>query len=322
MNITSETEFVAPKKSTIINSGKGEWLTQMVPCLITQKLITAIYILPFDAEKTILVPNEEIEKNFIKLERDDTYVYTENYPNKKIEIAEFLVKKVNLKKLKKHFEDNQIMTTLIEKIETDSYKSKGNNSVCKILEYKNFIEGTVVDNSKLKRVGDPIYNRRARHSVPISKDYSREDYENCCSFPAPIGIREEDFALPSEQNKICIELLEQVFNSVNAPDCPKEIADELGLKINKNTHTCKWCGELFNIESINQNYCEKEHTLNLCHRDPIAGTKANNIYFGHCSCNREQGGYSELERLMQICRLSKNKEEYKNIIKKELFSDI
>ena len=46
-----------------------------------------------------------------------------------------------------------------------------------------------------------------------------------------------------------------------------------------------------------------KHSVNFCHRDPETGTKAGNVYIGHCSCNREQGGHSEEERIEQVLRL-------------------
>jgi hypothetical protein len=67
---------------------------------------------------------------------------------------------------------------------------------------------------------------------------------------------------------------------------------------------CLWCGEVMDISEINQEYCLKEHSINFCHRNPYVGTKKGNIYIGHCLCNREQGGYSEEERLDHFMRLA------------------
>ena len=74
------------------------------------------------------------------------------------------------------------------------------------------------------------------------------------------------------------------------------------------------------ISELNQEYCSKEHSINLCHRDTVIGTKKGNVYFGHCSCNREQGGYSELQRVEQIIRLAKNNPDsgYSEIIMSSL----
>ena len=60
---------------------------------------------------------------------------------------------------------------------------------------------------------------------------------------------------------------------------------------------------LLNFSEIDQSYCSIEHSINFCHRDPNIGTKYNNIYLGCGKCNREQGGFSEKERIEQIARL-------------------
>lgn len=158
--------------------------------------------------------------------------------------------------------------------------------------------------SSLERVGDPVFNRQRRHCPPVPSSWTRADFEACPSFPAPIGVRAEDFAFPSEQNAILRELLTQVFSCANAPDLSPELQAHYDLTIQKNTHKCDWCGEIIDIAGLNQTYCATVHSVNFCHRDPKVGTKVGNVYIGHCSCNREQGGYSETERVDQIVRLA------------------
>jgi hypothetical protein len=72
------------------------------------------------------------------------------------------------------------------------------------------------------------------------------------------------------------------------------------------------------ISELNQVYCSKEHSINFCHRNPVIGTKKGNVYIGHCSCNREQGGYSEQQRVEQIIRLAKSNPIYREIIMSSL----
>ena len=81
---------------------------------------------------------------------------------------------------------------------------------------------------------------------------------------------------------------------------------------------CLWCGEVMDISELNQEYCSKEHSINFCHRIPELGTKKGNVYIGHCSCNREQGGYSEEQRIQQIIRLAKHNPSYIEKILQEL----
>jgi hypothetical protein len=228
-------------------------------------------------------------------------------------MCEFDVKPISISKLLKLFADIPSFVTLLEKAEQDSYIGKGNTFCINIKDYNEYNEKK--ESTKLQRVGDPIFNRASRHTVPIPSTFDRGDFEKCLSFPAPIGIRAEDFALPSEQNEIMKEMLTQAFNCVGAPECPPEFCEQLGITITPNSHMCDWCGELINIAELNQVYCSKEHSLNFCHRDPTIGTKKGNVYIGHCSCNREQGGYSETQRVDQIIRLAKSNPHYLAIIK-------
>jgi hypothetical protein len=205
----------------------------------------------------------------------------------------------------------------LKKADQDSYTGKGNIHCINMKKYNEYIESKenpVSSSSKLERIGDPIFNRTPRHTAPISSSFSREDFEKCPSFPAPIGIRAEDFAFPSEQNEILKEMLTQVFSCRNAPECPDEIREQLGITITPNSHMCEWCGEVMDIQELNQVYCSAEHSVNFCHRDPKVGTKRGNVYIGHCSCNREQGGYSEIERVQQMIRLAKYNQTYREML--------
>jgi hypothetical protein len=263
---------------------------------------------PFNKTGKFQVSKTLIEENFIYLHRDTEYVYTEHYPGGKIAISEFSIKPISISKLIKHFENIPNIVKLLEKADQDSYTGKGNTFCINISKYNEYIESKKT--SKLERIGDPIFNRTSRHTPPIRGTFTRADFENCPSFPAPIGIRAEDFALPSEQNAILIDLITQIFNCVNAPEFPEEFQSTIGIAINKNSHMCEWCGEKLDVAELNQEYCSKEHSVNFCHRDPPVGTKKGNVYIGHCSCNREQGGYSEEQRFEQIMRLAKHNPAY------------
>ena len=307
-----ESKFVAPIKTVpYVNI----WRCANVPCKVESNDGETVKLLPFNGKSIIKVLHENFEHEFYHLESDDTYIYTPFYPNGKVAISEFNVKPISIKKLKKHFEGKNILNA-IEKAEQDSFHSKGNQFCATIDKY--FKYKSDPKTSKLERIGDAIFNRSVRHSPPISKTFSRADFEKCASFPAPIGVREEDFAWPSEQNEILIELLNQIFSCKNAPECPEEFISNLGLTIKANTHVCLWCGEVMDISELNQEYCSKEHSINFCHRIPELGTKKGNVYIGHCSCNREQGGYSEEQRVNQIIRLAKFNSSYKEKILKEL----
>jgi hypothetical protein len=305
-------KFIAFTKTKPI---KKSWACANVPCKIISINGSNITVLPFNSKNTLCISTNEEGKEFIYLESDDNYVYIQNYPDGKVLITEFDVKPISLTKLKKHFTDKNILKA-IEKAELDSYHSKGKNSCITVKAYNDHKNDPKT--SKLERFGDQIFNRSVRHSPPISKTFTREHFENSLSYPAPIGVREEDFAWPSEQNEILIELLNQIFSCKNAPECPEEIKKELGLTIIANSHMCFWCGEIMDLSDLKQEYCLKEHTINFCHRNPEIGTKKKNIYIGHCSCNREQGGYSEEQRVEQIIKLAKFNPNYREKILKEL----
>ena len=310
-------KFVAP----IISTPYGNiWRCANVPYKVVSNDESNIKLLPFNGKSTITIPNENFINEFYYLESDETYIYVPIYPNGRVPISEFDVKPHSIKKLKKFFEDKKNILNAIEKAEQDSFHSKGNQFCVTIDKYNKYKADPKT--SKLERIGDPIFNRSVRHSPPISKTFTRIDFEKSPSYPAPIGIREEDFAFPSEQNEILIELLNQIFSCKNAPECPEEIRNELGLTIQPNSHTCLWCGEVMDISELNQEYCSKEHSINFCHRIPEIGTKKGNVYIGHCSCNREQGGYSEEQRIEQIIRLAKYNPTYKQKILQELIKKL
>jgi hypothetical protein len=316
--INDTTKFAAPIKSFTVktNKKKEDWICANCPGYILMETEEYVQFKPFNKSNFIVVDKEYFQTNFIHLERDNEYVYTEFYPNGKIEIKEFSVERISLSSIKKHFKNDLSIVRLLEKMDQDSYCGKGNTHCINISDYKNYIENKKT--SKLERIGDPYFNRSSRHTPPIYNTFSRTDFENCLSFPAPIGIRAEDFALPSEQNKILIDLITQIFNCVNAPELPELFKKKFGMTIVKNSHICNWCGETVDISKLNQEYCSKEHSINFCHRDPVIGTKIENVYIGHCSCNREQGGYSEEQRFEQFLRLIKNNPSFLKRVQTEI----
>lgn len=312
-------DFVSPKKSMVADENKKrpEWLCQGVPCAILYQDETNTTIKPFNKSRSYNLSNETIKNEFNILKRDENFVYAEGYPSGKIDIIEFTVTPVSIKNLIKYYDNYPLVKILLEKAEQDAYHSKGMNDCITVKEYltdKNTLVST--DNtSKLERIGDPILNRSTRHTIPIPNTYTREEFEENPSYPAPLGIRESDFAFPSEQNAILRELIRQIFCCVNAPELPPELKIEYGIdSIIPSSHCCEWCGELVDISKLNQEYCSKEHSINFCHRDPAVGTKNGNVYIGHCSCNREQGGYSETERVQQILRIANYNPIYREMI--------
>ena len=308
-NIDKDTRFVASNKTIIVNGG---WLCQAVPCSIVAQNETETRVKPFNKSRVYSISCDVFAANFAPLNRDEVFVYAPSYPDGRIAISEFSVTTISLNELYKHFECSASFLQLLKKAHQDSYIGKGSTFCLNIDKFNEYSANNAT--SKLERIGDPVFNRTDRHTVPISGTFTRKEFEECPSFPAPMGIRMEDFALPSEQNDILKELLTQIFNCVNAPECPSKFRDEIGITITPNSHMCKWCGSLMDISELNQTYCSKDHSVNFCHRDPIIGTKKGNVYIGHCSCNREQGGYSEEQRVQQMIRLALTNPTYKEQI--------
>ena len=297
--------FIAPTRTFLISS---DWICQNVPCKVVG-FENSIRFRPFNKSRTFSVTPEQFSTHFKILDVRDGCVVADGYV-KPIPLTEFDVQKVSLNKLYKHFEKNPSFVGLLRKINQDSYDAKGSSKCINIKEFSGDLSKT-----KLERLGHPVFNRSPRHTHPIP-EMSREEFEKTPGFPAPIGIRREDFALPSEQNNLLKDLLSQLFSCAGAPECPEEFSKDLNIK--KNSHTCLWCGEVLDVTDVNQDYCANEHTINFCHRDPTIGTKVGNVYLGHCSCNREQGGYSEEERIEQIVRLVKTNPEYLSKLKESI----
>lgn len=301
-------QFVSPVKTINLNN---EWICENIPCILVYINDVEVCIKPFNKSNKFNICVKIYNELFIPLENNTEYVHSYFFPNGKIPITEFYVEKISKQKIKKYFkehDDCKKIFKIIDKIFQDAYISKGSTFCITIDNYEKYTQHPI--KTKLQRIGDPIFNRSQRHTTPISKTFTQTDFENSRSFPAPIGIRKEDFAYPSEQNQIVKELLQQFFNSENSPVCPDELKILLDIEITPNSHICCWCGKLMNFTEINQLYCSKQHSINFCHRIPDIGTKPNNVYFGCGDCNRQQGGYSEKERIEQIARLVNNNKEH------------
>lgn len=240
----------------------------------------------------------------------------ETTPEDEIEFAsaKHKLKKADMDKLiQKHYsgEVQKLLLDAVKKAYQDAYTSAGNSKIMTVAKFKEFQrKGKQVAGSSLKREGDPVFNRAPRWS-PVA-DYS--EWEQLGS-PAPIGIRGSDFARLSDCNEIYLDLLYQIFSMDHGFGVPSEISEYIGRVPKPGTHKCEYCGEVISLQSFNeQKYAAKEHALNFCHRDPsehVGRTAPGNVYFGHTSCNRIQGGLSEVARIIDGLRLLElHKEEY------------
>lgn len=208
-----------------------------------------------------------------------------------------------LKLVRKHFDGDEraFFEVAIKKADQDAFTSAGSTKCLNHSDFEKYQSGEL-EISPLQDIGDPVFNRRSRWS-PIA---DIENWKNN-GFPAPIGIRQSDYAPLRHCNEIFMELLCQVFSMQYESELPREISVFLGGKALKNTHRCEYCGELVPLRMFGeQDYKSKEQALNFCHRDPsalVGRTRPGNVYFGHTSCNRVQGGLSERERIIDGIRL-------------------
>ena len=215
------------------------------------------------------------------------------------------------------------MEEMIGKCVMDSYKSCGNAKSCPIETYKRIAAAAAATAAAAAAFCSaaagaaaaataraaslesykPQFNRRARNTFVIPPGFDEDAFQKD---PLPIGIDAHEFATKAEQNAICRKLIAQLYGFAGAPpmsDAMQRLLD-LPEKPVAGTHTCKYCCQPMELSKVAQKYKAKEHYLNLCHDDPERGTCADNVYWGHTSCNREQGGCSMFQRVLQGLQLA------------------
>lgn len=226
------------------------------------------------------------------------------------DLFEFNSKSNKLKKeeivrlVKKHVSEPEksIFLNAIDKAYTDAYIAAG-SAPFTVEDYDRHKANNFNANT-LSSIGNPYFNRKPRWAPVADPDLHNS---NRNSHPAPTGIRTSDYASLKHCNEIYLELLCQLFSMEYSSPLPKEISEYLSGKPIKNTHKCHYCGEFMALDLfLGQAYKSKEHAINFCHMDPdekAQSTKPGNVYFGHTSCNRKQGGFSEKERILDGLRL-------------------
>ena len=195
------------------------------------------------------------------------------------------------------------MEEMIGKCVMDSYKSCGNAKSCPIETYKRITAAAAATAAASLESYKPQFNRRARNTFVIPPGFDEDAFQKD---PLPIGIDAHEFAMKAEQNAICRKLVAQLYGFAGAPpmsDAMQRLLD-LPEKPVAGAHTCKYCCQPMELSKVAQKYKAKEHYLNLCHDDPERGTRADNVYWGHTSCNREQGGCSMFQRVLQGLQLA------------------
>jgi hypothetical protein len=322
--------YYRPRHTKSIVSSELIWgQIEGVPCKITKiinlkekdgQMIILNSFSSSDNKTNFIIYNEDL-KYFNKGKIKDGYIMNlSKYPSNKLSLKEFdirdeIVPLVN--EFKDLIKNNQILVKIVNDKLNQLRVSQGSNNVIKIEEFKSYIDGTDISNNKLKRIGDPIFNRTNRWCPPIKLEY--DEFVKTNSYPAPLGIRPKDYALPSTVKESIIEMLKQIylFQNIERTDKLNEL-----FNVNNNTehHKCKWCNEYIDANSYTSMYSSADNFIEICHRDPNGSFEPNNMYWGHGSCNREQGGYSENERINQVIRLLKNNKEIYNDLINRLFN--
>lgn len=307
-------KYINSNKTFVINK---KWITFGSECIVTEQT-ESHYILLFKDINKIKIDKEMFQKYFVLngiASQEDIFEF---YSTKNKIKKQKIIKIIN-ENFSNNAEIKAILLIAIDKAYQDAYNAPGSQDCITIKEYSNLNNR---DTNVLESIGSPYYNRRARWSVIADEEKWVERGK-----PAPIGIRAEDYAPLKECNEIFLEQIKQIFSMEDIPFIPKKIEELVGHYPEK--HKCKYCGKVISVLSFkNQKYKSKEHELNFCHIDPNeknGRTRKMNIYIGHTRCNRIQGGFSEIERIIDGIRLfikdinQIKDEDLKKQIKKYLF---
>ena len=84
--------------------------------------------------------------------------------------------------------------------------------------------------SQHKRYKTQIFNRNCRW-CPVADYMSWDDFNQCSSYPFPIGIRAKDFCLPSEMQKVLVEMIRQILTFKNVDEKYRQQMQEIFTKI-------------------------------------------------------------------------------------------
>lgn len=308
-------------------SKKPDWLAAGVPCIIKNKDNENLYVDSFTScRNQLTIINETYAKNFVKCEIDNEYIIDlDMYPDNRIHLSEF-EKRKEVKKFMKNIKDyakNLPHEHILKKIINDKLVQIeiAQGAPCMTIEQINSLNIDDIRLEKTKRYDNMIFNRCTRWNPPISNDYTYEEYKNSVNFCRPIGTRPKDFCLPSEFIATCQEMIRQIACFKGIDEFSKqELIEIANIEQDKCTdfHHCKWSGEIIDASQYSSGYSTKNNFIEICHRDPNDRFLPHNMYWGLGESNRQQGGYSETERIKQIAQLAKSNNKHLNLLKELL----
>ena len=291
--------FVFPKKRFVMRSGVPNIVVR-VPGKVLSNDGATVKVKMYDLSKPLTMTVAEFNERF-----------ESSAPSEEI-IADFDVvpiPKSAIVKAAGAFPEPvaTVMEKMFDKCHMDAYMAAGSAKNCpigtydKIMAARTAAAAASAPATTLESFA-PQCNRRPRNSAVIPADFDDAWFQKD---PLPIGIDAHEFATKAEQNAICKVLIAQLYGFQGAPPMTDALQTLLGLaeKPVAGTHNCKYCCKPMELEKVAQEYKAKVHYLNLCHDDPKRGTRADNLYWGHTTCNREQGGCSTFERVTQGLKL-------------------
>lgn len=317
-------------KTTKGKSKKKEWLIADVPCLITEINDKSFYVQQFTSsiDKIYIILNKDL-KNFHKCRIDGENICDLKwYPNGRINLSEFTERKnvkdfdKQVKNIIKELPQDSIIKNILDKkyFQLSSPQGAECDTIEIIDKYSENIE--YYRNHPTKRIDNMIFNRCSRWTPPIPDSYSYEEYKNSINFTLPIGTRPKDFCWPSELIATKKELIRQILCFKNIDSKHKDsIIKKLDIdeKLCYETHKCKWSGKEIDSMEFSSQYASKDNFIEICHRNPQERFIPSNMYWGFGESNRQQGGYSEEERVRQIARLIKAQPTLMKLFNDQLF---
>ena len=279
--------FFIPSRRSV----HGKNIVAQVPAKVLSKSADTVKLKMYDLEKPLTFTEAEFQSLFQPYEATPEF------------IADFETTSISEGDLRAaaglNEQEGATMLAMFGKCVMDAYMSCGNAKSCPIAKYEAMKATATTQTLESYK---PQFNRRARNTFVIPADFDETAFQKD---PLPIGIDTHEFATKTEQTAILVTLVKQLYGFEGSPPMSDPMQALLGLpeKPVAGTHTCKYCCKPMELSKVAQEYKAKVHYLNLCHDDPKRGTKADNLYWGHTTCNREQGGCSTFERVKQGLQL-------------------
>ena len=271
----------------------GKNIVAQVPAKLLSKSETAVKLKMYDLEKPLTFTAAEFQTLFQPYEATPEFIADFETPS---------ITEGDLRVAAGAFNEQEgaTMLAMFGKCVMDAFMSCGNAKSCPITKYE-AMKAATTPTATLESY-KPQFNRRARNTFVIPADFDEAAFQKD---PLPFGIDAHEFATKTEQKAILVSLVNQLYGFAGAPPMSDQMQALLGVpeKPVAGTHTCKYCCKPMELSKVAQEYKAKVHYLNLCHDDPKRGTRADNLYWGHTTCNREQGGCSTFERVKQGLQL-------------------